>query len=119
MSINTQVTKVLGDGYVQMDITSNKNKTKSYKVPTHKVNEFSQAYKKQERNINVITNTVFATSILAGVVITSALTKNLSSKFLKFALNTSGGIALAFASIFASDKYIQNKKEKLLLTPKL
>ena len=114
MSITTNVSKMLGDGYAQVDITSEKSKPKSYKVPVNKVSDFSKNYKKREKNINIITNTVFATSILGGVIGTAALTRNMQSKALRFILNTCGGIALAFASIFATDKIIQNQKQKFL-----
>lgn len=115
MGLETKITNRLNNNNVQVEISNPKTETKKYfSVPENKADEFITSYKKNNKNVSVFTNTIFVSSILAGVLLVSACTRNIKSKALKWILNTTGGIVGAVCSFSGSDKYIQKKQDKLL-----
>lgn len=115
MGLETKITNRLNNNNVQVEISNPKTDTKKYfSVPEKKADEFITSYKKNDKNVSVFTNTIFVSSILAGVLLVSACTRNIKSKALKWILNTTGGIVGAVCSFSGSDKYIQKKQDKLL-----
>lgn len=114
MGLTTEIAGRIDNNYLQVNATSNKTNTKSFRVPAQKADLFMNSYKKQEKRINILTNTAFGVSAFSGVLLTSLLTKNIKKTALKYIFNTTGGVALAIGSIVASSKYIERQQEKLL-----
>ncbi len=113
MAASAKVSKQLDNNYVQIDITSKNMKPKYYKVPVKKADYFVNEYKKQSKNISIVTNTVFVGSILAGVLATSFFTKKLGT-LSKFFLNSVGGVIGAAIGTYGTTKYTENQQNKLL-----
>ncbi len=115
MGLDAKITNRLDNNNVQVEISNKKNEfKKSFSVPENKADSFIASYKKNNRNVSIISNTAFVASILGGVLLISACTHKLKSTALKWILNTCGGIAGSICAFIGTDKYIESKEKQLL-----
>lgn len=115
MGLDARITNRLDNNNVQIEISNKKNEfKKSFSVPENKADSFIASYKKNNRNVSIISNIAFVASILGGVLLASACTHKLESKALKWILNTCGGIVGSIGAFVGTDKYIESKEKQLL-----
>lgn len=117
MGVNTEITRRLDNNYVQVDVSAKKAPTRYFKVPAQNADKFASQYKKQDKNISIVTNTLFGVGVLGGTIIASTIARKLSqNRTLQFIVGCLGGIGGAIGSVFVSGDYIENRQDKLLNT---
>ena len=114
MSISTSIVKSLESGYVQIDASEKNGYTRHYKVPQKKSKRFSVELKKQDKELNLISNITFFSSIFAGVLGATYFTKNMDSRFKQFLVQTASAITLAALSSIGMSRYAESEQQELL-----
>lgn len=115
MGLEANVINRLDNNNVLVEISNTKTDFKKhFSVPEDKADTFVASYKKDNRNVSIISNTLFAASCVAGVMLTNVFTRKLDSKPLRWFLALAGGAAASVGSFIGTDKYIEAKQKKLL-----
>lgn len=113
MSVETKISRNLGDNYVQVEAVSKKNWTRYFKVPESKADEFCSSYQKHDKKMKKISNMSFLAAPFAGCILAFPFTKNLSAGA-RMATGVIAGIAAALGSVFASASIMEKAHSKLL-----
>lgn len=113
MAITTAVTKSLGAGYVQVDSAEKNGYKRYYKVPEKYAGDFADKLKKQDKTLNIYSNLSFFSSIFAGVLGATLLTKKIEG-VKKFYIQASAGIVAGALSSLGFSQYAGNEEKNLL-----
>ncbi len=114
MAITTEITKHLDNGFVQVDAAGKNGYKRYYKVPQGNAKIFADELKKQDKNLNIISNVTFFTGIFIGVLGATYFTKKMESKMKQFLIQTCAAIATAALSSLGFNQYADSKKENLM-----
>ena len=114
MAVNPIISKDLGDNCVQVDVNSNKARTRYYKVSKDTADEFCTSYKKRDKRDNIISNTAFILSALLGCSGMNFLVRNIKSGATRMLLGALGGVLTAFGVDFALRKVMVPKHENFV-----
>ena len=114
MAITTAISKPLGNGFVQVDAEEKSGYKRFYKVPDKNARSFATELKKQDKNLNIISNVTFFTGIFIGVLGATYFTKKMESKMKQFLIQTCAAIATAALSSLGFNQYADSKKENLM-----
>ena len=107
------VAPVRSTKYVKVNASTNENVPRYYVVPQQNADSFRKNFHKQEHKINILTNTLFFSSIFAGVIGMMFATRNIKNSFIRFTLNAAGGVALGLGSFVLCGKYALKEQVKL------
>lgn len=114
MSITTTISKPLEQGYVQVDASYKNGYTRYYKVPQKNAKDFANKLQKQDKDMNLYSNIIFFSSIVAGVLGAYHFTKNMEGSFKRFLVQTGAAMGLSAITSFGFNKYAQNEEVKLI-----
>ena len=113
MAVNPVITQKLDDTYSQVEIQSKKARTRYFKVPTERADEFCVSYKKRDKRDNFISNCAFIGSVVAGCSILNIITKNINSAA-RIALGIIAGVLSAFGAELAVRTTLAPKHEQFV-----
>ena len=99
--------------YVKVNPSINDSVPRYYAVPKKNADVFVKDFKHQAHKISIMTNTVFFTSIFAGIIGAMFATKNIKMAPIRFTLNALGGVALGMGSFMLCGKYAEKEQTKL------
>ena len=114
MAVNPTISKDLGDNYVQVDINSNRARTRYFKVSKDVADEFCASYKKRDKRDNIISNITFIFSALLGCAGMNFLVRNIKSGATRMLLGALGGVLTAFGADFALREIMVPKHENFV-----
>ncbi|MBE7710508.1 MAG: hypothetical protein E7Z92_00040 [Cyanobacteria bacterium SIG31] len=113
MAVNPIITQKIDENYSQVEIQSKKARTRYFKVPTEKADEFCTSYKKRNKRDTFISNAAFIGSVIAGCSILNAITKNINSAA-RIALGIIAGVLSAFGAEIGVRSVLAPKHEQFV-----
>ena len=99
--------------YVKLNATPNDYVPRYYAVPQRNAYAFQKQFEKQKHKVSILTNTVFLTTIIAGVFGMALATRNIKNTFIRIALNSTGGAGLGLGAFVLCGKYAQKEQTKM------
>ena len=115
MAIEAKVSRDMGNGYVQVDISAKNEGCNYYVMPKNNVNSFISQYKKDRKNNTILSYTTLGGSILLGAAAMSLLLRKLkASGTMKMFLNVCGVVPFSLFTMYQCDNYIQSKRDELM-----
>lgn len=114
MALNTVITKPLGQGFVQVNASEKNGYTRYYKVPQRNAKIFESELKKQNKDMKVLSNVLFFSSVFAGVTGAFIFTRHMESRLNQFLIQTTSGIIAAALCSLGFSKYEINRNNELL-----
>ena len=115
MAIDAKISRDMGNGYVQVDISAKNEDSSYYVMPKNKVDSFISQYKKDRKNNTILSYTTLGGSILMGVAAMSLLLRKLkASGTMKMLLNMCGTVVFSLFATYQCDNYIQSKRDELM-----
>lgn len=115
MALNTKISRDVGNGYVQVDISSKNEAPSYYIMPKNKTDSFILQYKKDRKNNSILRNITFVGSLIFGSAVMLKLLKNLNTNsILKGLLNICATVPFTLFSLNVCDNYIQSKRDELM-----
>ncbi len=115
MAVEAKISRDIGNGYVQVDLTAKNEKPNYYIMPQKKVDSFVNQYKKDRKNNTILSyGTMFSSVFLGVFAMTKLLNKLKTNGMVKFLLNICGTIGFSMFSMHLCDNYIQAKRDELM-----
>lgn len=114
MTISSAVTRKFDNGYVQVEIESNRQDTRYYKVPENKSDSFQREYKKNSKKAPWVETGLTMGAIITLIVPTYFATKKIESKTIRMVLGTLAGLIGGIGSIQLGNKIEAKSHTKLL-----
>ena len=115
MAIDAKISRDMGNGYVQVDISAKNADSSYYVIPKNKVDSFISQSKKDRKNNTILSYTTLGGSILMGVAAMSLLLRKLkASGTMKMLLNMCGTVVFSLFATYQCDNYIQSKRDELM-----
>ncbi len=114
MAITTAVTRKFDNNYVQVEIESNRQEPRYYKVPENKADSFQKEYKKNSKKMPWIDTGLTLGAIIVMIVPTFFATKKIESKTARMFLGTLAGLVGGFGAMHLGTKIEENSHSKLL-----
>lgn len=114
MTISSAVTRKFDNGYVQVEIESNRQDTRYYKVPEDRADSFQREYKKNSKKAPWVETGLTMGAIVALIVPTYFATKKIESKSIRMVLGTLAGLTGGIGSIQLGNKIEAKSHTKLL-----
>lgn len=114
MFVITSITKPLENGYVQVDANYKTGGQRYFKVPKKNAKIFASDFAGQERNLNLLSNITFFSSIFTGIFGAHYFVRKMNSKLTQFLIETVTAIGLSLVSAFGFNIYAKGEEDKLL-----
>ena len=115
MAITTSINNNLGNGYVQMDISSKTMPVRHFILPEQNVDTFTKEYEKINKNIKISTYAAFFTGLVAGVFGAAYMMQNLvKNQFLRFIIGSASGVICSTIGIKCVGEHFNGKMSKIM-----
>ncbi|MCM1004645.1 MAG: hypothetical protein NC408_09955 [Candidatus Gastranaerophilales bacterium] len=113
MTVDTKLTRNLGNNYVQVEASSKKSWTRYFKVPEDRADEFCASYKNHDKKMKKISNVTFVGAPFLGCILALPLTSRLSGGA-KVATGILAGAGMAVGSVFMTASILEKRLNALL-----
>ena len=114
MSITTAVTRKLDNNCVQVEIKSDNDATRYYKVPEQKADDFQKEYVANSKKVYNYSSLLSFSSVLGASALALIFTKNIANKILRYGLSAVTGIVAGVITTISTQKAAIKDHKKFL-----
>ena len=115
MAVEAKISRDMGNGYVQVDLSTKNSDPSYYIMPQNKVNSFVNQYKKDRKNNAILGyGTMFSSVFLGAFAMSKLLNRLKTNGIVKLLLNLCGTVGFSMFSMHLCDNYIQAKRDELM-----
>ena len=114
MSVDTKITKPLGQGRVQVDVKYKGGYTRYYSVSKKNAHGFANEFKTNEKNMDMCSNIVYFTTIFGGILATIPFTKNVNSWMKKMLIQFASAIGFSTLAMVGMNEFANSKEKEVV-----